>query len=186
MLLMLLFTLICVPNACGIMYLFSGTDSYGQGLSYPSIHNSPAIASFVIKDNTSRLASVFLGATIMRPEFRQIKYHNHSENYPLVEPFRNTSFWSQYSFYLPTITPKGWDPASHTWSSAENEDQVPSVRDFARSDWEPASTDYHTSSIREFTQEDGYRMGVEAHNDAKWDSLNHFLDDDEPPGPPLL
>lgn len=106
MLLMLLFTLICVPNAGGIMYLFSGTDSYGQGLSYPGIHNSPAIASFVIKDNTSRLASVFLGATIMRPEFRQIKYHNHSENYPLVESFRNNSLWSQYSFYLPTITPK--------------------------------------------------------------------------------
>ncbi len=99
------------------MHLFSGTDSYGQGLSYPSINKTPAIASFVIKDNTSQLASVFLGATIVRPEFRQIKYHNHSENYPLIDPFRNTSFWSQYSFYLPTIAAKGWEPASHTWFS---------------------------------------------------------------------
>jgi len=182
----LLLTLLCTSNAGGIMHLFSGTDSYGQGLSYPSINKTPAIASFVIKDNTSQLASVFLGATIMRPEFRQIKYHNHSENYPMMDPFRNTSFWSQYSFYLPTIAAKGWEPASHTWFTGVNEDQVPTVEDFARPDWKPASADFQTSSIREFTQEDGYRRGVEAHNDAKWDSMSHFLDDDEPPGRPLL
>ncbi|RQW80452.1 MAG: hypothetical protein EHM14_04865 [Methanothrix sp.] len=182
----LVFALVLASNAGGIMYLFSGTDSYGLGMSYPGINRTPAVASFVINDSTSQLASVFLAATIMRPEFRQIKYHNRSENYPLVESFRNNSFWSQYSFYLPTISSGGWSPASHTWLAAENEDQVASIKDFTSSNWKPAEADYQTPSVREFAREENYRMGLEAHNDAKWDSQNHFLDDDEPPRPPLL
>ena len=182
----LLFMLVFTSNAGGIMYLFSGTDSYGQGMSYPGINRTSAVASFVINDSTSQLASVFLGATIMRPEFRQIKYHNRSDNYPLVLPFRNNSLWSQYSFYLPTSSSGGWSPASHTWPTAENTDQVASIKDFTSSNWKPAEAEYQTPSVREFARENNYRMGLEVHNDAKWDSLNHFLDDDEPPSPPLL
>ncbi len=40
--------------------------------------------------------------------------------------------------------------------------------------------------LRQFMQADSYHEGVEPHNDPDRLGINQFLDDDEPPGRPLL
>jgi hypothetical protein len=88
----------------------------------------------------------------------EFRFINQSYYHPILP------LWDQFTFYLP----------------------FPAVKDFRREDWKPATADYDTPAVRQFMQEDGYREGVEQHNDPDRMGLNHFLDDDEPPGRPLL
>jgi hypothetical protein len=112
----------------GTMYLYGGSDAYGQGLSY---------------------------------------YHP-------IQPL-----WDQFTFYLPFLS-------MQDWFSGSNISSVPSGKNFLKENWKPAASDHVTPTIRQFMQEDGYREGVEQHNDPDRMELNHFLDDDEPPSRPLL
>jgi len=153
----LLFILFACSGA-GTMYLFSGSDAYGLGLSYPGYSSPLSLASFVASNNTTAISPVFLSSTVFRPEFRFINQNRSGYYHPILP------LWSQFTFYLP-------------FSSMQN---------FLREDWKPGAPDYDTPAVRQFMQEDGYKEGVEAHNDPDRIGLNHFLDDDEPPGRPLL
>jgi len=72
------------------------------------------------------------------------------------------------------------------WLFGSYDSPVPSVKNFLKEDWKSAASDYDTPAMRQFMQEDSYHEGVEPHNDPDRMELNHFLDDDEPPGRPLL
>jgi hypothetical protein len=170
----LLFVIILISNAQGTMYLFSGTDSYGQGLSYPDYMYPLSLSSFVVQDNTSRMAPVFLDATLYRPEFRLIRFLNRSDyNHPILP------FWNQYSFYLPiTSFEEGLFGSYDT--------PVPAAKEFMKINWTPEGQDYETTSIRQFIEEDEYNEGIEPHGDPIRNKQVHFLNDDEPPKRPLL
>ena len=165
----LLFTLSACSGA-GTVHLFSGSDAYDQGLSHPGYSSPLSLASFVAGNNTTAVSPVFLSATVFRPEFRFI---NQSYYHPILP------LWSQFTFYLPFTSMQDWFSGSY-------DGYVPAVKDFLREDWKPSAPDYDTPAVRRFMQEDGYQEGVEAHNDRDRMGLNHFLDDDEPPGRPLL
>ena len=158
----------------GTMYLYGGSDSYGQGLSYPGYAIPLSFVSFAAANNTTAVSSVLLSATIFRPEFRLLKNQSGSAYYHPIQPL-----WNQFTFYLPFLSTQDWFSGSY-------DNSVPSVKNFLREDWKSSDQDYDTSTIRQFMQEDGYREGVEQHNDPDRMELNHFLDDDEPPGRPLL
>ncbi|MFZ3147836.1 MAG: hypothetical protein WA137_02215 [Methanothrix sp.] len=170
-------SLIFMLSACsseGTMYLYGGSDAYGQGLSYPGYSNPLFFASFAAGNNTTAVSSVLLRATIFRPELELAKYQNRSGYYHPIQPL-----WDQLSFYLPFLSMQDWLFGSY-------DSPVPSVKNFLKEDWKPADSDYGAPAIRQFMQEDSYREGVEPHNDPDRMGLNHFLDDDEPPGRPLL
>jgi hypothetical protein len=158
----------------GTMYLYGGSDSYGQGLSYPGYAIPLSFVSFAAANNTTAVSSVLLSATIFRPEFRLLKNQNGSGYYHPIQPL-----WGQFTFYLPFLSMQDWFSGSY-------DSYVPAVKDFLKEDWKPAASDYDTPAIRQFMQEDSYREGVEQHNDPDRMELNRFLDDDEPPGRPLL
>lgn len=143
----------------GTMYLFSGSHFFDLGLSYPGYGSPLSFTSFAAGNNTTSVSPVLLSATIFRPEFELQRSMNRSGYYHPILPL-----WSQFTFYLP-------------FSSMQN---------FLREDWKPSAPDYDTPAVRQFMQEDGYREGVEAHNDPDRIGISHFLDDDEPPGRPLL
>ncbi len=155
------------------MYLYGGSDAYGQGLSYPDYSSPLSLASFVAGNNTTAISPVFLIATVFRPEFRFMN-QNGSGYYHPIQPL-----WDQFTFYLPFLSMQDGFSGSYVRI-------VPSGKDFLKENWKPAASNYDTSTIRQFMQEDGYREGVEQHNDPDRMELNHFLDDDEPPGRPLL
>jgi hypothetical protein len=157
----------------GTMYLYGGSDAYGQGLSYPDYSSPLSLASFVTGNNTTAISPVFLIATVFRPEFRFIN-QNGSGYYHPIQPL-----WDQFTFYLPFLS-------TQDWFSGNYDSYVPAVKNFLKEDWKPAASDHVTPTMRQFMQEDGYREGVEQHNDPDRMGLNHFLDDDEPPGRPLL
>ena len=158
----------------GTMYLYGGSDSYGQGLSYPGYTIPLSFVSFAAANNTTAVSSVLLSATIFRPEFRLLKNQSGSAYYHPIQPL-----WNQFTFYLPFLSIEDWFSGSY-------DNSVPSVKNFLREDWKSSDQDYDTSTIRQFMQEDVYREGVEQHNDPDRMELNHFLNDDEPPGRPLL
>jgi len=146
-------------SAEGTMYPYDGSDAYGLGLSYPAYGSPLSFASFAAGNNTTSVSPVLLRATIFRPEFELQRSRNRSGYYHPILPL-----WDQFTFYLPFT----------------------SMQNFLREDWKPATADYDTPAVRQFMQEDGYREGVEQHNDPDRIGISHFLDDDEPPGRPLL
>lgn len=158
----------------GTMYLYGGSDAYGQTMSYPGYATPLALTSFVPGNNTTVVSPAFLRATIFRPEFRFQEYRNTTGHYHPILPL-----WNQFTFYLPFLSMKDWSFGSY-------DSHVPAVKDFLKDDWSPASPDYDTAAVRQFMQADGYREGVEPHNDPDRLGINRFLDDDEPPGRPLL
>jgi hypothetical protein len=169
--------LLFMLSACsgeGTMYLYSGGDAYGQGLSYPGYGSPLSLTSFVAGNNTSVVSPAFQRATIYRPELEPESSRNRSGYYHSILPL-----WSQFTFYLPFTSMQDWFSGSYDL-------YVPAVKDFLREDWKPSAPDYDIPAIRQFMQVDGYREGVEAHNDPDRMGLNHFMDDDEPPGRPLL
>ena len=170
-------SLLFMLSACsaeGTMYLYSGSDAYSQELSYPGYSGPFSLTLFVAGNNTSAISPVLLGATIFRPEFKLIKYQNRSGYYHPIQPL-----WDQFAFYLPFSSMQYWFSGSY-------DGHVPAVKEFLREDWKPASADYGTPAIRQFMQQDSYREGVEPHNYPERMGISHFLDDDEPPGRPLL
>jgi hypothetical protein len=126
-----------------IMYLTSGTDSYGKGLSYPGYKDPPTVTSFVAGDHTSQLAPVFLRATIYRPEFANISSINRSYYERLMGP--------KWHFNR--------EPVSLGYPALQELDRpydsyVPSVREFVRSDWMPGTVNYQTSALQRFMESD--------------------------------
>jgi len=158
----------------GTMYPYGSSDAYGQGLSYPSYSRPLSFASFATGNNTIPVSPVLLKATIFRPEFRLLKYNNQTGHYHPIQPL-----WDQFTFYLPFLGMQDWLPGSY-------DSVVPTVKDFMKENWKPAASDYDTQTIRQFMKEDGYREGIEPHDDPDRMGLNHFMDDDEQPGRPLL
>jgi len=150
----LLFTLLAGSGE-GTMYLYGGSDAYGQGLSYPGYSSPLSFATFVAGNNTTAISPVLLRATIFRPEFSLIKYSNRTSYYHPIQPL-----WDQFTFYLPFLSTQDWFSGSYD--------------------------SYDTQAIRQFMKEDGYREGIEPHDDLDRMGLNRFLEDDEPPGRPLL
>ena len=164
-------------SACsgeGTVYLYSGSDAYGQGLSYPGYGSPLYLTSFVPGNNTTVVSPAILRATIYRPELEPQSSRNRSGYYHSILPL-----WSQFTFYLPFTSMQDWFYGGYG-------SYVPAVKDFLREDWKSAAPDYDTPAIRQFMQQDSYREGVEAHNDPGRMGIDHFLDDDEPPGRPLL
>jgi hypothetical protein len=171
-----LISLLFILSACsgeGTMYLYGGSDAYGQGLSYPGYSSPLSLPSFVAGNNTTAVSPVFLITTVFRPEFRFIN-QNRSDYYHPIQPL-----WDQLTFYLPF-------PSMQDWFSGSHDVHVPAVKDILRTDWKPAAPDYDTPAIRQFMQQDSYHEGVEPHNYPERMGISHFLDDDEPPGRPLL
>lgn len=171
-----LISLLFMLSACsteGTMYLYSGSDAYGQGLSYPGYSSPLSLSSFVAGNNTTAISPVFLITTIYRPEFRFMSQNRSSYYHPILP------LWPQFAFYLPF-------PSIQDWFSDSYGGHTPSAKNFLRDDWKPAAQDYGTPAIRQFMQQDSYLEGVEPHNDPDRMGISHFLDDDEPPGRPLL
>ena len=172
--LILFSAILSASGAEAIMYLHSGADFYGQGVSYPGYQEIPFIASFVAQDNTSQMASVFLTSTLFRPEFRGIKSVNRSDYYSFYAPQ-----WPQYSFY-PALS--GYDD----WSFDVYNEHTSSINDFMRADGKPMSKDYETPAANRFLKSDLPARDIEPHGDPDHDDLVRLLDDDELPGRPLL
>jgi len=160
--------------AQGSMHPYSGSDSYGQGLSYPDNLGSFSISSFPAENNTTGPKSVYLGAAAFQPNNSSIEPINSSDYYHITHPT-----WDQFANYLPLTS-------IHEWFSKYSKNSPPEVPNFLRDDWRPASEGMATPTMKQFAKEDSYREGVEPHNDPDRMELNHFLDSDEPPGRPLL
>lgn len=144
-------------SAQGIMYLTSGSDAYGKGLSYPGYKNPPSIANFVASDHTSRLAPVFLGTTLYRPEFANISSINRSSYYRFIDPKWNLDpdwhlepEWHHSS--LPAKYPEWW--AGLGWEHDVYDAYVPTVKEFVEPTWKPTSIDYQMPDQKEFMEED--------------------------------
>lgn len=89
--------------------------------------------------------------------------------------------WSQYTFFLPFSGLEDWLFGSYDGSTS-------SIRNFVdeRDPSTVSSAGYETQSVRQFALQDGYREGLEAHDDPARMGSNRFLDDDNPPSSPLL
>jgi hypothetical protein len=160
--------------AQGSMHPYTGSDSYGQELSYPDDLGSFSISSFPAQNSTTGLKPVYLGAAAFQPNNSSIKPLNSSDYYHIIYPI-----WNQFAYYLPLTS-------IHEWFSRYSKNSPPEVPNFLRDDWRPTSEGMATPTIKQFTKEDRYREGVEPHDDPDRMELNRFLDSDEPPGRPLL
>lgn len=158
----------------GTMYLYGGSDAYGQGLSYPEYAAPLDLTSFVAGNNATAVSPALLRATIFRPEFRFPEHRNGTGYYHPILPI-----WNQFSFYLPFLSRDDWSFGSYN-------SYVPTVKNFLKDDWTPPGQDYETAAVRQFMQTDSYHEGVNPHDDPTRLGINHFLDDDEPPRRPLL
>lgn len=128
-------------NVQGIMYLTSGSDAYGKGLSYPGYKDPPAITGFVVSDHTSRLAPVFLGATLYRPEFANISSINRS--------YYNQFFGSKWLFRSPPVSYPDWSALG-----SAHENYVPAVREFVQPALKPGAVNYQIPALQEFVEDD--------------------------------
>jgi len=169
-----LLIIILAGGSEGTMYLYGGSDAYGQGLGYPSYGTPLTFSAIVPGNNTTTISPVLLMATIYRPEARFQRDQNATSHYHSILPV-----WNQFSFYLPFLSGEDWSFGSYTG-------YAPSMRNFLKEDWSPAGADYETSAVRKFMQSDSFDEGVQPHNDPTRLGMNHFLDSDEPPGRPLL
>jgi len=162
-------------GAGAVMYLTSGTDSYGQGLSYPGVDEPPSLVSFVVGDHTSRLGAVFLGATLYRPEFASLKSTNRSDYYWLEATDPHFSLFAPF-----LLTYYEWEPLP----MSDQDFHVPAVQEFLQSDWKPAKPDYQIAAFRDFVGENP--RSVELSRES-YPGLDEFLKGgDQVPGRPLL
>lgn len=163
--------LLLSASATGIMYLTSGTDSYGKGLSYPNYKSPPAIANFVASDHTSQLAPVFLGATLYRPEFANISSINRS----YYSQFMDT----RWHYYRPAANYPDWSALG-----MERDIHVPAVREFTQPSWKPGEVNYQEPGLQEFMQEDWETPELSKED---YPGINEFLKSGEDaPRRPLL
>lgn len=150
-------------SAQGIMYLTSGSDSYGKGLSYPGYKVPPAITGFVAGDHTSRLAPVFLGATIRRPELANISSANRS-----VYNQATSLAWASFSQH--TSYP--------TWSALGilNDGYAPAVKEFMQPALWPGAIDYQLQAQQPFAKDDWEPPELDKDN---YPGMVEFLKDEE-------
>ena len=161
------------PVAHGSMQPHSGSDSYGQGLSYPDNSGPFYIAPFLALNNTNGTTPVYLGTNVFRPNESLIKSLNRTDYYQIVQPL-----WDQFDFYLPIPSIYEWFPNSDI--------PHPAARKITGDDWKAGSEDVATPTMKQFVEKDVFEAGVEPHNDPDRMELNNFLESDEPPGSPLL
>ncbi|MDQ1282967.1 MAG: hypothetical protein QG666_757 [Euryarchaeota archaeon] len=166
-------------GASATVYLYSGNDSYGQGLGYPGYATPLSFYSFAAGNNTTPVSPVLLQATIFRPEF-VVQLHpkgsvvnDSAYSHPILP------LWEQYTFFLPLSGISDWFFGSYDGPTS-------SVNNFLKDGETASSANYETTSVRQFALKDSYYPGIEAHDDPTRMGLNHFLDSDEPPGRPLL
>jgi hypothetical protein len=152
-----------VCNAEGIMYLTSGSDAYGKGLSYPGYMDPPAIAGFVASDHTSQLAPVFLGATLYRPEFANISSINRS--------YYNQFIDSGGPFIRPPVSYPIWSALGSSYDS-----YVPAVREFVQPAWKPGAVNYQIPALQEFV-DDGWEPPELSKED--YPGIDEFLENEE-------
>lgn len=177
--LMSLLILLFAAEGDATVYLYSGNDSYGQGLSYPGYATPLSFYSFASGNNTTPVSPVLLRATIFRPEFEvQLRPFGSVGNgsaysHPILP------LWEQYTFFLPLSGISDWFFGSYDGPTS-------SVNNFLKDGETASSANYETTSVRKFALQDSFYEGIEAHDDPTRMGLNHFLDSDEPPGRPLL
>lgn len=162
-----------ISLSSALFYPFPGLDAYGPALGYPAYPSPLSFPLFASGNNTTAISVVLMRATEQRPEFEVWRYGNGSAcSHPLLP------LWSAYSFYLP------FQKAGRSFGDYES--NTSSIDDFLTESQNRSSATYDTSSIRQFALQDEYHQGVEAHDDPTRMGMSHFLDDDEPPGSPLL
>ena len=162
-----------ISLSSGLLYPFPGLDAHSPALGYPAYASPLSFPLFAAGNNTTAISAVLLRATELRPEFEVWRYGNASAySHPLLP------IWSAYSFYLP------FQKAGR--SSGNNESNTGSINDFLTENENRTYATYDTQSVRQFALQDEYHEGVEAHDDPTRMGMSHFLDDDDPPGPPLL
>lgn len=165
---------LCISGSDAMSYLSPGSDAYGPALGYPAYSSPLSFPLFACGNNTTPISAVLLRATELRPEFEVWRHGNGSVySHPLLP------LWSAYSFYLPF-------PDLSPWSFGSYKAPTSSVNDFLDENKSRVAPGYDTQTIRAFALQDEYHEGVEAHDDPTRMGMSHFLDDDEPPGPPLL
>jgi hypothetical protein len=169
-----LLIIILAGSSEGTMYLYGGSDAYGQGPGYPGYGTPLTFSAIVPGNNTTAISPVLLMATIYRPETRFQRDPSATGYYHPLLPT-----WNQFTFYLPFLSGEDWSFGSYTG-------YAPSMRNFLKDDWGSTGADYETSTARKFMQSDSFDEGVEPHNAPDRLGINHFLDSDEPPGRPLL
>lgn len=153
---------------------YGGYDVDGRFLSYPAFSSPLSFSSFAAVNNSTAISPILLGDAIFMPDIDLWRFGNGAAlSHPLLP------LWSQYSFFLPF-------PEFRGWSFGSNDSQTSSIKDLLNEDANSSFAVYDTQSVRQFALQDGYREGVEAHDDQSRMGLNHFMDDDEPPGSPLL
>lgn len=162
-----------ISLSSALSYPFPGLDAHSPALGYPAYASPLSFPLFAAGNNTTAISAVLLRATELRPEFEVWRYGNASAySHPLLP------IWSAYSFYLP------FQKAGR--SSGNNESNTGSINDFLTENENRTYATYDTQSVRQFALQDEYHEGVEAHDDPTRMGMSHFLDDDDPPGPPLL
>ena len=162
-----------ILGANAIYYPHPGTDSYSPASGYPAYKSPLSFPLYASGNNTTAVSAVLLRATEPRPEFEVWRSDNNSAySHPLLP------LWSAYSFYLP------FQKAGRSFGDYES--NTSSIHDFRKENENRSSATYDTPSVRQFALQDEYLQGVEAHDDPTRMGMSHFLDDDEPPGPPLL
>ena len=166
-------------GASATVYLYSGNDSYGQGLGYPGYATPLSFYSFAAGNNTTPVSPVLLQATIFRPEFEVQLHPNGSVGNDSAYSHPILPLWEQYTFVLPLSGISDWFFGSYDGPTS-------SVNNFLKDGETASSANYETTSVRQFALKDSYYPGIEAHDDPTRMGLNHFLDSDEPPGRPLL
>ncbi len=166
-------------GASATVYLYSGNDSYGQGLGYPGYATPLSFYSFAAGNNTTPVSPVLLQATIFRPEFEVQLHPNGSVGNDSAYSHPILPLWEQYTFFLPLSGISDWFFGSYDGPTS-------SVNNFLKDGETASSANYETTSVRQFALKDSYYPGIEAHDDPTRMGLNHFLDSDEPPGRPLL
>ncbi len=162
-----------ISLSSALSYPFPGLDAHSPALGYPAYASPLSFPLFAAGNNTTAISAVLLRATELRPEFEVWRYGNASAySHPLLP------IWSAYSFYLP------FQKAGR--SSGNNESNTGSINDFLTENENRSYATYDTPSARQFALQDEYHEGVEAHDDPTRIGMSHFLDDDDPPGSPLL
>ena len=162
-----------ISLSSALSYPFPGLDAHSPALGYPAYASPLSFPLFAAGNNTTAISAVLLRATELRPEFEVWRYGNASAySHPLLP------IWSAYSFYLP------FQKAGR--SSGNNESNTGSINDFLTENENRTYATYDTQSVRQFALQDEYHEGVEAHDDPTRIGMSHFLDDDDPPGSPLL
>lgn len=165
--------ILLISLSSALFYPFPGLDAHSPALGYPAYASPLSFPLYAAGNNTTAISAVLLRATEVRPEFEVWRYGNGSAySHPLLP------LWSAYTFYLP------FQKAGRAFGDYES--NTSSIDDFLTESQNHSSATYDTPSIRQFALQDEYHQGVEAHDDPTRMGMSHFLDDDEPPGPPLL